>query len=263
MGNVNKNIKFLRKKFSLTQEQFANKVGIKRSLVGAYEEDRAEPRLQTLSTIADTFDISMDMIINRDMSALSEEEVKNPEIIPPRLKVLSITVDNDDNENIELIPHKASAGYLNGYADPEFMEELPKFNLPILPKNVTHRAFEISGDSMLPLPSGTVIIGQYIESVTHIKNGKTYVLLTQKEGVVYKRVFNYAEENNKLYLVSDNKVYSPYEVSISEVNEIWEAKAYISTKFPDGEAMSNTNLNELKSMVMDLQHEIIKIKNNK
>src|SRR3546814_6005241 len=44
------------------------------------------------------------------------------------VRVLSITVDGDDKENIELVPVKASAGYLNGYADPEYIAELPKFS---------------------------------------------------------------------------------------------------------------------------------------
>src|SRR5690606_681388 len=128
---------------------------------------------------------------------------------------------------------KAAAGYLNGYSDPEYIEELPKFQLPVLPKNATYRAFEINGDSMLPLQSGTIVIGKYVESARDIKNGKTYVLVTQKEGVVYKRVFNYLEENGKLFLVSDNTQYSPYEISGEEVLELWEARAYISLHFPD------------------------------
>ena len=39
MINVNENIRFLRKKKGWTQEKFSHKIGIKRSLVGAYEED--------------------------------------------------------------------------------------------------------------------------------------------------------------------------------------------------------------------------------
>jgi DNA-binding XRE family transcriptional regulator len=39
MSIISQNIKFLRKKKGITQQQFADEVGIKRSLVGAYEED--------------------------------------------------------------------------------------------------------------------------------------------------------------------------------------------------------------------------------
>ncbi len=260
MVKINENIRFLRKQKGLTQEQFAEKIGIKRSVVGAYEEGRASPPLETLLKMADLFQITADDFISKD---ISKGEVTTPVSgagSTPQFKVLSITVDKEDNENIELVPQKASAGYLNGYADPEYIEELPRFQLPVLPKNATYRAFEISGDSMLPLESGTIIIGQYVESTNDIKNGKTYILVTGKEGVVYKRVFNYLKDNGKLYLVSDNKAYSPYEIEGGEVLEIWEAKAFISFKFPDDGKSSELSLEKLTQIVLELQQEVVKLK---
>ncbi|MBV6644597.1 MAG: helix-turn-helix domain-containing protein [Cyclobacteriaceae bacterium] len=249
------NIKFLRKKAGYTQEQFAQQVGIKRSVVGAYEEGRAEPRLQTLSKIAEVLNTTADAMINQDLTT-----GKIPGPAGERVKVLSITVDENDRENIELVPQKAAAGYLNGFADPEYVAELPKFRLPMLPGNATYRAFEIHGDSMLPLVSGVIVIGKYLESINDIKNGKTYVLVTQKEGVVYKRVFNYLEERGKLYLVSDNKNYSAYEVDPIDVEEIWEAIAFISIQFPDPNTTTDISLEKLTGMVLNLQDDISNIK---
>ncbi|MCR9249511.1 MAG: LexA family transcriptional regulator [bacterium] len=259
MIQVNENIKYLRKKNSYTQEQFAELIGIKRSLVGAYEEGRADPRLNNLLRMSEVFKVSVDTLLNKDVSKLSDEELYSSGG-SGGMKVLSITVDKDDNENIELVPQKASAGYLNGYADPEFIEELPKFRLPMLPGNATYRAFEIQGDSMLPLEPGTVIIGQYIENVNHVSNGKTYVLVTKGEGVVYKRVFNYIDDKNKLYLVSDNKSYSAYDVDPADVMEIWEAKAFISVNFPDPTDESSMSIEKLTEVVSNLQNEVVKIK---
>ena len=253
--SIAENIKYLRKIAGYTQEQFANEVGIKRSLVGAYEEGRAEPRLQTLQKIGDVLNVTTDALISKD---LTKDDPKK--YVKEKIKILSITVDKDDKENIELIPQKAAAGYLNGYADPEYLEEMPRFNLPMLPSNATYRAFEISGDSMLPLPSGSIIIGKYIESIQEIKNGKTYVLLTSKEGIVYKRVFNYIEEKGKLYLVSDNKSYSAYELDPAELMEIWEAKAFISVEFPDPESAEELSIDKLAGMVMNLQEEVKRLK---
>src|SRR5690606_15081353 len=145
MTTVSKNIKQLRKSARLTQEQLAEKIGIKRSLLGAYEEGRADPRLNNLLAIARIFDVSVDQLISNDISN-PEDAVKihrdNPRDSGSNsgLKILSITVDKDNNENIELVPYKASAGYLNGYADPEFLGELTKFQLPFLPSSGTYRA---------------------------------------------------------------------------------------------------------------------------
>ena len=173
---------------------------------------------------------------------------------------MAITVDNDQKENIELVPQKAAAGYLNGYADREFIQELPKFKLPMLPSNVTYRAFEITGDSMLPILPGTIIIGEYVDDVREIKNGKTYVLVTKSEGIVYKRVFNYISENGKLFLVSDNRNYSPYQLDIEDVLEVWSSKAYISVQFPDANSTHEVSTEQLASIVLDLQKEIVKLK---
>lgn len=258
VAQVNENIKFLRKKFGFTQETFAEAIGIKRSLVGAYEEGRADPRLNNLLKMSDVFNVSVDTLITKDVSAIPDEELHQPK--EGSAKVLAITVDQEDNENIELIPQKASAGYLNGYADPSYIESLPRFQLPFLPNNATYRAFEISGDSMLPIQPGTIIIGEYLEHVNHIRNGKTYVLLSREEGVVYKRVFNYVEESGKLFLVSDNQSYSPYQIDAADVIEVWEAKAFISINFPDQNANNKMSIEELSGIVQNLENEIVRLK---
>ncbi len=254
MSFIATNIKSLRKKAGYTQEQFAEQVGIKRSLIGAYEEGRAEPRLQTLTAIANVLGVSTDALIKDDLSA---GHIKSSQ---RSLKVLSITVDESDEENIELVPQKAAAGYLNGYSDPEYLAELPRFKLPTLPRGGTYRAFEIQGDSMKPLHSGTIVIGKYVDTLGDIKNGKTYILLTHNEGVVYKRVFNYLDEKGVLYLVSDNKNYSAYEVQGEDIEEVWEAKAYISIEFPDPEAASEFSLEQLTGLVREIKSDVVHIR---
>ena len=68
---------------------FSKKIGIKRSLVGAYEEGRSDPRLNNLLKICNTFNISLDNILKKDVSILSEKNYKKNE--NQRVKVLSIT----------------------------------------------------------------------------------------------------------------------------------------------------------------------------
>jgi len=263
MSLISENLKHLRKQLGLTQEQMAEQLGIKRSLLGAYEEGRADPRISNLLKFAEIFSLSVDQLITTNLTnnnQLSEYSV----LAKPKdkLKVLSITVDKTDKENIELVPQKAAAGYLNGYADPEFIEELPRFQLPVLPGNATYRAFEISGDSMLPLKSGTIVIGQYIEDIASIKNGKTYVIVTKDEGIVYKRVFRYSDNLELFCLASDNREYSTYDVNAGDILEIWEAKSFISMDFPDPEEENDMSLKRLADIVLDLQQEVIKLKRN-
>ncbi|MFZ5999941.1 MAG: S24 family peptidase, partial [Bacteroidota bacterium] len=130
-------------------------------------------------------------------------------------------------------------------------------------KQGNYRAFEITGDSMLPIMPGTIVIGEYVENLKSIKNGKTYVLVTQREGVVYKRVFNYIDDNGKLFLVSDNRQYAPYQIDAEDVLEAWSAKAYISVQFPDIEAKPDVSVEQLAGLVLDLQKELLDLKSKK
>ncbi|MGK7392443.1 MAG: XRE family transcriptional regulator [Candidatus Cyclobacteriaceae bacterium M2_1C_046] len=261
MSLISENIRFLRKQANLTQEQFAEKIGIKRSLVGAYEEGRADPRLNNLGTIAELFGTSIDILVNKDVKKLSEAELKTGKFKRGK-EILAITVDSEDKENIELVPQKAAAGYLADYSDPEFVAQLPKFRLPFLSTNATYRAFELSGDSMLPLVSGTIIIGEYVDDLRDIKNGKTYILVTKTDGIVYKRVFNYIDDTGKLFLVSDNRQYAPYQVDADDVLELWSSKAYVSVEFPNAEAAqpADNKIEELTKMLMEMQKEIMRLR---
>ena len=72
---------------------------------------------------------------------------------------------------------------------------------------------------------------------------------------------NYLEENGKLFLVSDNELYKPYEVKGEDVLEIWEAKAFISTDFPNpGDKKKPLTLDDLGEMIRDIQADLKQIR---
>src|SRR5687767_9558600 len=159
MAISNQNLKYLRKLRGWTQEEFANKLKIKRSLLGAYEEERAEPRIEVLEQIGNIFKLSLDELLLKDLG-----DLKGNYLSKRRAQKME-TLSNE----IHIVPVKAAAGYLAGYADPEFIDELNTFTLPMLaPGN--YRAFEIVGDSMLPTPSGSVIVGEKIEKLEDVKS---------------------------------------------------------------------------------------------
>ncbi len=258
MSNISSNLKYLRKKKGHTQQQFADAMEIKRSLIGAYEEDRAEPKYELLKKIAEYFDLTIDEFIN---DKIDDNWKPKPKSQGSNLRVLSISVDNNDRENIELVPVKASAGYLNGFSDPQYIQDLPKFQLPIPAlRQGTYRAFEIMGDSMLPVQPESVIIGEYLENWNDIKIGETYIIISKNEGVVYKRAGNKFKENRELKLVSDNKVYDPYTIPAEDILEIWKAKAYISTTLP--EPTPEPTIETLSSMMAQMQKSIAQLNKN-
>src|SRR5215210_2439186 len=195
MAIAGQNLKYLRKLRGWTQEEFANKLGIKRSLIGAYEEERADPRLDVLEIISDMFKVTLDELLRQDLS-----EVKGGNYLAKRRQLKMM---NADRNIIQFVPVKAAAGYLAGYADSEFIDELNTFTLPMLTGG-NYRAFEIIGDSMMPTPS-----------------------VSKNEGIVYKRVVKNNKVKNKLTLVSDNPAYQPYQVNAHDILEMWQAQAII------------------------------------
>lgn len=256
MSYLASNLRFLRKQKGITQNDLADQLDVQRTMISAYEDGRSDPKLATLTKLCEILEVGIEELLDHDIENLGRRALQKRGI-----NILTIAADDSDKENITLVGQKASAGYLNGYADPVYMESLPQFHLPNLSRQATYRAFELAGDSMLPLIPGTIVIGSYVEQLKQIKSGRTYVLVTQTEGVVYKRVFNYLEENGKLFLVSDNDQYKPYEVRGEDVLEIWEAKAFISTDFPNpGDKKKPLTLDDLGEMIRDIQADLKQIR---
>jgi transcriptional regulator with XRE-family HTH domain len=239
------NLKYLRKLRGLTQEEFAAKIHIKRSLLGAYEEERAEPRIDVLETVSDLFKVSLDDLLRRDLS-----EVKGNYLSRRRQqKMLS------EHNLIHFVPVKAAAGYLAGYADEEFIDELNTFTLPMLGGG-QYRAFEIIGDSMLPTPSGSVIVGQKIPDLDEVKSNNAYIVVSRNEGIVYKRVVKNNRSRNKLTMVSDNPSFQPYTMNAEDILELWQAQMVIS------KVASNQrwDMSQLANMVSNLQEQVSSLK---
>ncbi len=245
MALANQNFKYLRKLRGWTQEEFAQKLGIKRSLVGAYEEERAEPNYEVLETVSDLFKVSIDDLLRKELG-----ETKGSYLARRRqLKMIAET------NVIHFVPVKAAAGYLNGYADPEFLDELNTFTLPMLAGG-TYRAFEIVGDSMLPTPSGSIIIGEKVASLEDVKNNAAYIVLSRTEGVVYKRIVKNNRNKNKIMLVSDNPVFQPYQVNAEDILELWSAQLVISKV----NQLQRWDVTNLASLVNNLQDQVNNLK---
>lgn len=245
MSNANKNLKYLRKLRGWTQEEFAIKLGIKRSLVGAYEEERAEPRIDVLEVVCDIFKLTLDDILRNDLS-----EEKGNYLAKRRAQKMA-----SGKTSISFVPVKAAAGYLAGYADPEFVDELNTFTLPMLTGG-DYRAFEIIGDSMMPTASGSVIVGEKVDSLEHVKTNDTYIVLTRNEGVVYKRIMKNPRSKTKLTLVSDNPVYQPYNIEAEDILELWMAQVVISKT----NHQLRWDVNQLANLVSNLQDQVSSLK---
>jgi transcriptional regulator with XRE-family HTH domain len=245
MAIANKNLKYLRKLRGWTQEEFANKLDIKRSLLGAYEEERAEPRIDVLEIVCDMFKLTLDDLLRKDLS-------DNKSNYLAKRRAMKLAGGRSD---IPFVPVKAAAGYLAGYADPEFVDELNTFTLPMLTGG-NYRAFEIIGDSMLPTPSGSVIVGEKVDSIEEVKNDVPCIVVSRNEGIVYKRVQKNGRQKNKITLVSDNPIFHPYTINAEEVIELWQAQVVISKTG----SQQRWDMAQLGNVVNNLQAQVNSLK---
>jgi len=257
------NIKFLRKRRKKTQDDLAFALQMKRSTLSGYENNIAEPGISSLLRFSKYFGIAVDTLISVNLQELTESQLRQLEhgqdvfITGQKLRVLATTVDRNNNENIELVTEKAKAGYMSGFADPDYISELPVFRLPFLSTNKKYRTFQISGDSMLPIPDKSWVTGEFIQDWNNVLPGDACIVLTRDEGIVFKIVDNQLHDKGKLVLYSLNALYDPFEVEGREIREIWKFVHYISNEIPDPVIPGN----EIYKTVANLKRDVERLKN--
>ncbi|NQU85079.1 MAG: helix-turn-helix domain-containing protein [Mariniphaga sp.] len=264
MNYFSSNIKLLRAKRQRTQNDVAISLNLKRTTINALENSISQPTVPQLQAFSNFFGIAIDTLINTDLRKLSESQFTDLQngfdvfIKGSNIRVIATTVNSDNEENIEFVHEKAKAGYTNGFSDAEFMETLPVFQLPFLSKEKKYRAFSISGDSMLPIPAGSVVIGEFILDFNDIVTGHAYIVVTREDGVVFKIAENLIGEKNSVKLSSLNSLYNPFEVHISEIREVWKFVSYVNSEMPE----PLTDYDKLMNSITNLHDDVSKLKNN-
>ena len=254
MSLFSDNIRALCVKDKISQEKLAEQLQITRGRYVKYEDGTSEAPYEILKKIALYFHISIDLLLSVDVRKIAIQDLLKLE--NNRL-LLPIQIDTNGENIIEIVTEKAKAGYLSGFADPEYIESLQQISLPFLGSG-KHRGFPVEGDSMPPHEAGSIIVGRYIEKLGEVIDGRTYILITKNHGMVYKRL----NKNNKnaLVLASDNSYYPNFEVKFSEILEIWEYQCNIGRTDKKNQL---SEMDTLKEILLDLKREVSEIKENK
>jgi transcriptional regulator with XRE-family HTH domain len=251
MSLFSDNIRSLRLNQKISQEKLAESLQITRGRYVKYEDGTSEAPYEILKQIAHYYHISIDLLLSVDVRKIPMDNLLQLE--NNRL-VLPITVNKEGDNLIEVVTQKVKAGYLNGYADPEYIESLQHISLPFL-GNGKYRGFPIEGDSMPPHEDGSIVVGRYIEKLGDVKDGRTYILITKSEGMVYKRLNK--NKKNVLVVASDNHFYPDYEVKVSDLIEIWEYECNIGR---NDSKQATPEMAGIMSMLVELKKEIVELK---
>lgn len=248
------NIRFLREKKKLSQEDLAQQLDLSRNKLQALESGKTRnPIVTDLIKFSEYFRISVDSLLKVDLKKLGELKLKALQsgndvyMTGSNMRILAITVDKNNRENAEYVPVKAKAGYRAGYNDPEFIATLPKFSLPNLPRTGSFRMFPTTGDSMLPVPENSEVIAQYVQDWKSLKPATPCIVIMRGEqDFVFKLVT--IQENGQVMLSSLNRNYQPYTVSADEILEIWKYYKHQTSTL----TQPQTDLQELRNLILDL-----------
>jgi transcriptional regulator with XRE-family HTH domain len=252
------NIRYLRDRRRLSQEDIAQKLGLARNKLQALESGKTKnPTAPDMIKFSEYFKISVDSLLKIDLTALGEWRLKellsgnDSFMTGSKLRVLAITVDPENKENIEYVPVKAKAGYKAGFNDPSYLAALPKFSMPNLPRGNTFRMFPTTGDSMLPIPEGVDVVCSFIQDWVALKaQTLCIVILKGNQDFVFKQV---TMKESQLLLESFNNAYEPYEVPVSEVLELWKFYSYQSREIPQQPGDYDRLAKAIKTIQDDLQ----------
>lgn len=251
MSIFSENIRYLRAQKKISQQELAEKIFLSRVRYSKYEDGRSEAPYEVLIRISEYYSVSIDLLLTVDIRKFPIDGIVE---LPDKRILLPIRVDNEGNDQIEIIPQKASMGYLNGYGDPEYIESLETISLPFL-KGGKFRAFPADGDSMPPYKNGTYIVGKYVENLSELKTDRTYVFITTNDGISYKR-FQF-HESDGIWVKADNQFYEPYKIPLSEIKEIWEFACSINTKEYEPDEVTE---HHMQKFITEIKTDIKEIK---
>lgn len=237
---IHEKIKNIIDVLNLNNNSFAKLIGVTSTTIDSItngrlqengERKRTKPGFDLINSIIHHCNINPEYLFGSSDEVFNTAQRNSSNYNLPKV----ITVNEEGRENINFIGVQARAGYLSGYADPEYIEHLPAFSMPMLNEG-TYRCFEVKGNSMsTTIHDGDYIFGKYVEDFDDIVDGRIYVIVSKDDGVVVKRVLNRIKESGKLILKSDNRDgnYPIYSINLEDILEVWYAKMYASKQMPD------------------------------
>ena len=230
MTYIGKNIKKIRSVKKISQAQFAKIFDLNRGSIGAYEEGRAEPRIDTIVQIANYFSLSIDLLLNKELQV---NELLSLNILNEKLDIahrLKKPVKAYRKGGIGLVYVKNYLEYIVNLNNKDYLLQLPYVELPVNFKQEA-RAFELNGSEMEyhqnGLHHGDILLCQRTKLDSDIFPLNKVCTVVVKNEIVTRRLVEVKQD--KLRLNSDNPNCESIHFKIKDIVELWEVKGAYST----------------------------------
>jgi len=248
MSFFGKNIKKIRKVKNLSQQAFADLFDLKRATLGAYEEGRSEPKIETIIKVANYFSIYIDQLLTRDLTVNELLKFRG-----------GITTDINEltQEKFTKIPCITESNFSDYilYSDKEsFVNQMPTLQLPV--KNTTPlRGYTITNLEMTSHDKGLfpndIVVGHYFPAskLKELLNG-TLVLVLVANKLILRRIYVLKD---KIVLKADHSSIEDKEFEKKDIKEIWKIKYTFFKRLPE-------HKDDLEDKLSLLANELSKIK---
>ena len=228
MSCFGKNIKKIRGVKRLSQQAFAEIFNLKRATLGAYEEGRSEPKIDTIIKIANYFSIPIDQLLTSELTVNNLLRFKEN---------LTLETENTQAElfaSVPCITERTSQNYLKYHDKTSFITDLPTLQLPINTQK-TFRGYTISNLEMANHDNGLypndIVIGEFVPNtvIKKLNNGELTLVLVNNELIV-RRLYT---TKNSVTLRADHKNVPDKEFDIKDIKEVWKIRYIFFRRVPD------------------------------
>lgn len=241
----------LRDILSLSQQEFASRIGITQGALSQLESQKSKLSLDSLLKINRVFGVDCNWLVAGEGEIFFNQDAKEPHTMQKSLK----------EGCIPLIRGEAHAGYIKNYLDEKYLDTLEVYKIPGYEAG-NYRLFEVEGDSMIPsIYPGEIVVCESLPDMTTMENGSLCIVVAE-EGIVAKRGYIYEEDRSMLILKSDNPDYKTYSIPMDDVREIWRVRAKITNVFVQPQVVDASRLRELEEDILTLKEEMSRLSAN-
>jgi len=228
MSVIGKNIKKIRVVKKLSQAAFAEIFHLARPSVGAYEEERSEPKIDTIIQMAAYFGISVDSLLTKELTIneLYKFDIYHDinKEAGDRRKKQSVV-----NNKVPMIKINDYVEYIVNFENKDYLESKKEI-VPPFEVNRNAIAFELNGSEMEynhnGLHHGDILFGRIIDKFESnlLKEGAIYVIVS-KSAISTRRLMN---KGKLLSFSSDDPNYPELVIETQKVLQLIEVEGAYS-----------------------------------
>jgi len=248
MSFFGKNIRKIRSLKSLSQQEFGELFDIKRATLGAYEEERSEPKIETIIKIANHFSIPIDDLLTRELTVNQIAKFKSDVTLSPD------SIGRTDFTAVKCIAEPYLEEYTVSFDDQKFLNRLPQLFFPINPDKV-FRALTVTSLEMTRHDKGyyprDIVVGEFVPKSVYSKltNG-TLVFVVTKSQIIFRRLYILKRE---YILRADHKGIADIHIKLKDIQEMWRVRYVFFRRIPEFGAEMDDKIDYLEQQIREIR----------